>query len=326
MTDFVDGLERDLVEAARRQAQARRTAAAARRRRLPSRGLGVALAALVLAGSAAAAAVKLSAEPSKPLAGAVSDARPSAGEYAVSIVPDLRAGHAGWCGVVSRSQDGRPIGSGMGCGPARAAGASQIAAGGSFGGSASIEYAVVTAAVRAVRFGTTIVSTRRDPTLPHGWRYAVTTHGTTRADAPAIAQLDAAGRELPATTPADDRSRGGRSRLVTRARPAGRCAIGSAPGFVAGYARMALGMPRIPPRIEGRAFASCAHTVFHERGTRGGLTAAILLDAQRPTARAAALPAVPGLSGRRLGRGWIVVYGGDDSRRARLLDRLAPRL
>jgi hypothetical protein len=113
---------------------------------------------------------------------------------------------------------------------------------------------------------------------------------------------------------------------VTNANPARRCVIGTAPGFIAGYRRVALGTARIPDRTEGRVFASCATTIFHARGKQGGLTVAILLDAKNPRARAASLPRTPGLSARRLGPGWLVVYGQTRAQRTQLLDRLTPRL
>lgn len=387
MTDFIDGLERDLVDAARRDHHARRAAAPSRRWRFTGRGLALALATLVLAGSATAAVVGLTAAPSKPLAGPVDAAKPSAQAYAVSLLPDLRPGQAGWCSVVRFSTGGRFNGAGMGCGPARAAGGAQIAGGGMYGNGESLQYVVVTARTRAVRFDErTLVATRSDPSLPYGWRYAVavtgpvpalaapsieppatgtpvpgpvpsrttpgatpaapapapphvptrTTPGVTPA-APATApprlpepfvpvQYDARGRTLPATTRADDHTRQGRSRPVTRAHPAQRCVIGGAKGYVARYARVQTSPPKPAPRVEGRAFGSCASTVFRVAGKRGGLTAAILLDSHRPRAPAAALPRTPGLSGRRLGPGWIVVYGGAATDRGRLLARLRPRL
>lgn len=327
MSDFIDGLERDLVEAARRQGEARRTAAAVRRRRLPGRGLAVAVAALVVAGSATAAAVKLTAQPSKPLAGAVDATH----RYVVSLGLDLRAGHAGWCGSIRYSTAGRSRFAATGCGPPRAAGGSSIA-GGAVGVGQTIQFLVVTARVRAVSFRDgRLVATRPDTTLPYGWRYAVASQKPLSAKrrfvapAPAVL-LDEDGNELRAATHADQPYRAARSRAVTKSDPARRCVIGGADGYRAGYARVALGMPRLPRRIAGRAFASCAYTVFHTVAERSHLTATILLDAQRPSARAAALPPVPGLSGRRLGRGWLVVSGGDAEQRARLLARLTPRL
>ena len=319
MTDFIEGLERDLVEAAGRESQARRAAAPSRRRRVTGRSLALGLATLVLAGSATAAVVGLTAEPSKPLAGPVDAAKPSARAYAVSLRPDLRAGQAGWCSVVRFSSGGRFSGVGTGCGPARAAGGAQIVGGGMFGNRTSLMYAVVTAKTRAVRFDErTIVETRSDPSLPYGWRYAVAVVDTPASEGPGAIgilpgpnrpppaskatrapatsnpkppqpflplQYDAQGRVLPATTRADDHTRQGRSRAVTKARPAQSCVIGGAEGYIAGYARVAVSRPKPAPRIEGRAFASCANTVFHRKNQRGGLSVAILLDSHRPRAR-----------------------------------------
>jgi len=52
----------------------------------------------------------------------------------------------------------------------------------------------------------------------------------------------------------------------------------------------------------------------------------IWLDALDPARRADRLPPTPGLSGRRIGAGWLAVYGGRPAQRARLLARLRPRL
>jgi hypothetical protein len=52
----------------------------------------------------------------------------------------------------------------------------------------------------------------------------------------------------------------------------------------------------------------------------------ILFDAQHPERQAADLPPTPGLAGRRLGPGWLAVYGGSAGERAELLARLHPRL
>ncbi|HEX4345106.1 MAG TPA: hypothetical protein VHZ31_06045, partial [Solirubrobacteraceae bacterium] len=125
MTDFIEGLERDLVDAAERLTRTRRTAAIARRRRLPGRGLAIAVAALAVAGSATAAVVRLATQPSKPLTGAIGASR----AYAVSLAPDLRAGQAGWCGGVRYSSGGRTTSGGTGCAPPRAAGGAIVVAG-----------------------------------------------------------------------------------------------------------------------------------------------------------------------------------------------------
>jgi hypothetical protein len=325
------------------------------------RGFAIGVAALALAGSAAAAVVGLTAEPSKPLAGPVNPAAPSARSYAVSLLPDLRAGQAGWCGLLRLGSGDRITSAGLGCTSVRAAGGAQIIGGGTYGRRESIDYAVVTARTRRVRFDErTLVATRSDPRLPYGWRFAVAViptrglagplatgimpapargPGATTTSTPSTpskpprepepfipVQYDAHGNVLPATVRADDRSRSGRSRVVTAAHPARRCVIGGAAGYVAGYARVAVSRPQPPPRIEGRAFASCANTIFHTNRTRGGLNVAILLDAHHPRAGADALPRTPGLSGRRLGPGWIVVSGGSAADRQKLLDRLHPRL
>ncbi len=338
MTDFIDGLEHDLVDAAARQSEARRTAAAVRRRRFSGRGLAVAVAALVVGGSATAAVVSTTGQPSKPLAGPVTASASNARGYAISLGPDLRAGQMGWCAAIRLTNAGAATGGSAGCRTPPAAGGNLIATSGvDLAGRNTnvVEFAVVTSRVRMVRFADRrVVATRADPTLPYGWRIAVRiARGRGRAPVgkpaglpPAPVPFDERGRMLPATTPADVGQRGARSRLVTRTDPARRCIIGRARGHVAGYARVAVGSPRPAKRIEGRAFFSCAYTVFHTPDQRSPLTAAILLDALDQERRAAELPPSPNLSGRRLGPGWLVVQGGTAGQRRTLLKTLRPRL
>jgi len=366
MTDFIDGVEQDLVEAARREARERRSVITRLRRRAPRRGVAITIAALFVAGSATAAVVSLSARPSRPLAGPVNDAKPSARSYSIELLPSLLTGQAGWCTILRLSTSTRLTMSGMGCGPARAAGANMIAGGGVGGSGANIEYVVATSKTRAVRFGDgQLVATRSDPLLPYDWRFAVAvTAGQpqTTIPPPAVAQttgqpesrpaadpakpqpktprtsaaaaplmsapvlLDAHGRELASTTRADDHSRGARTRRITRAQPAAKCIIGAASGYRVSIARVALGHADIAPQLEGRAFFTCARTLFRSRGSHITLNAMILLDAVNPQHRAAALPATPGLSGRRLGTGWLAVYGGTRRQRAELMGHLQPVL
>jgi len=320
MNDPLAQLEQLLTDAARRRRAAGTVPARGRARRV----LIICAAALAVAGTATAAVIRLTAKPSKPLAGSVDSAR----RYQVSLIPDLRAGTAGWCGSLRLGEHGRTTAAGLGCGPARAAGDHMIVGGGIGGGgdnTTSVSYVVVTADVPAVRFGRTTVGTRADPSLPNGWRYAVFID---RADPepPAPRPLDAHGRPVAMTLSADNSTRAARSRAVTSARPARHCVIGTAPGFIAGYRRVALGRPRIPQNTEGPVFASCATTIFHTHDRRGGLTVAILVNAHNPKAPAAPLPRAPDLSAERLGPAWLVVYGQPAARRARLLNRLAARL
>lgn len=362
MTDFIDGLERDLVAAAERQASPTRAPAATtaagstrgRGRLRGRRGLAIALAGLLVAGTATAAVVTFNSEPSKPLAGPVSMSAPKARGYAISLLPEFRAGQSGWCSSLRYSAGGRTTGSTMGCGPARAAGGNLIAGGGAdLSRRENVDYVIVTARVRAVRFGDDrVVATQADPALPYGWRFAAAVVRRPRVDArplrPGIQTpeqtaaalralqraalrsqpvlLDEAGKPLPNVTRADRDARGAKSRRVTSAAPARRCVIGRAAGFALGYARVAQGTPSTAARLEGRAFASCAYSNFRRPGKRGAITAMILLDAQHPARRAAELPPTPGLDGRRLGPGWIAVHGGSAAERAALLARLYPRL
>lgn len=366
MTDFIDGVEQDLVDAARRRSRERRSVITRLRRRAPRRGIAITVAALFVAGSAMAAVVSLTAQPSRPLAGPVNEAKPTARSYAIALLPSLLTGQAGWCTTLRLSTGTRLTMGGMGCGPARAAGGNMIAGGGASGSGPNIEYVVATSKTRAVRFSDgQLVLTRSDPTLPYDWRFAVavtagrpqptigppaatprtaqpeTMPGTDpakpRPDSPrstspaappmsAPVLLDAHGRDLASTTHADDHSRGARTRRITRAQPAARCIIAAASGYRISIAQVALGHARVAPRLEGRAYFTCARTLFRSPGSHTTLNALILLDASNPQQRAAALPHTPGLSGRRLGPGWLAVYGGQKRQRADLLRQLQPRL
>ncbi|MDP8908205.1 MAG: hypothetical protein M3N47_03625 [Chloroflexota bacterium] len=75
---------------------------------------------------------------------------------------------------------------------------------------------------------------------------------------------------------------------MTQAQPAKRCIIGTASGYRVSMARVALGHAHVAPRLEGRAFFTCAHRLSHS-GSRTTLNAMILLDAVSPQRRAAAL-------------------------------------
>lgn len=333
MNDPIHDLEHALAQAARRRLN---PPSAPLRRHVSRRTALAALGALVIAGSATAATIHFTGTPSKPLAGPIGPGE-RGHAYALSLIPDWRAGAAGWCTLLRLTTGAGLTSAGAGCGPAPAAGSGLIAGGMTYGQHGrGLEYAVTSADTRAVRFGNVTVATSADASLPSGWRYAIhiaDTPSTTSSGGPPATPrfappvlLDAQGRTIPFQAPGARNGRAARSRPVTQANPARRCAIGTAPGYIAGYARVAVGAPKLASHVQGRPFFSCAYTVFHRGDIRGGLTAAILLDAQFPDRAAPDLPHAPGISARRLGRAWLVVYGRSAPDRARLLERLRPRL
>ncbi len=320
--DPFDDLRTELVRAA-----AGRSAPRAWRRRRHAATLGLAV--LAVGGTATAAVVSQTAEPSAPLAARL-QAGASARSYAISIAPDLRAGAVGWCTTVRFTSDGRPTGFAADCGGAAAGGVPSVA--GAFGvaGRGLLRQEIVTRRVAVVVFpGNRRVVPRAEPRLPFGWRAAILYEPSARYDPrrPDFASFeDARGRPIANPFSQSRFARGARSRKVTGAQPATRCVIGAAAGFRVVHARVAVGKPRVP-RLEDPAFGSCARTVFRRRGgRRTSLNAAILRDAERPAARAATLPPTPGLLGRRLGPAWLVVSGGTTADRRELLAALDARL
>ncbi len=325
-----DELEHELCAGVRRGAAPAPERARPWRQR--PRGLAIALVALVVCGSAAAAVVSLTRERSQPLAG-----RPPAlggARYRVELRPDLSAGAIGWCATFA-IRAAKESTAGTGCGPAAAAADALIAAGGLGGRGPGVAYAIVDQRAATVRFGDRHVVPVAYPTLPAGWRAAVT---IVRGE-PAIVAEDGAGHPLARTELAGTR-RAGTHALPTRAvnpadPPRHPCALRARalPGLRAISARLSAPRPLRTPDVNGRPFLSCATTVFSLDGQR--LRAARLLDARAPRRPAALLPGMRAprtpheivsasgrLSAQRAGPGWIVVSGPTGTARTRLLRAL----
>ncbi|HET6507187.1 MAG TPA: hypothetical protein VFG42_10375 [Baekduia sp.] len=314
---------------------------AARRRWRP---LVVLAAALALGGTATAAAVlTLSGEPSPPLKGRV----PGGGggnasavrAYAVVLRPDLRVGAVGWCSTVALRGERGSIAAGSGCGPAAQAAYPQISGGGmSVSNAVALGYWIVDRRVAAVRLrdGTRILP-RADAALPFGWRAAVAfvtaRRGAMPTDALTADLLGADGRVLLAGSGRTaDAPRGVPSlpaRPVDAHRPpARRCAIGhrALPHLAALEQTIATGALNRPVDTAGRPFRTCSTALFRLDGVR--LRAAVLVDARDPSRPAAALPrgyVGPLAAARRVGRAWLVVDGGTNVARRRLLAGLTTR-
>lgn len=315
MTDPFHDLRRTLVGAAARQATVPRR----RRRR---RGLMAAAAALVIASGTAAAAIIGGEEPSLPLAGPVLGSTDT--RYAVEIAPDLRPGSVGWCTFVRFRSSDRPLGYGGGCGAAASRGATVISAGTTV---TRPRHAIAVAIVpeRVARLRTPdgrLIIPSPSPMLPRGWRAAVsevryTPKSATRVlGADNLVPVDRQGHPLQAANPlpTTSPSAGPRCKVIGGPKPRSVTAAGARPA-------------RAGQSFEGRAFRSCWHASY-----RDGLEAALLVDAEDPTRRAAELPGSRPLAdgrvvangrllARRSGAGWLVVRGPSDSR-ARLLTQL----
>jgi hypothetical protein len=295
-------------------------------------GLAVALAALVVCGSATATVLSLTGEPSRPLAGTPPEL--GGASYRVELRPDLNAGAIGWCATVAiRGHASATAGSG--CGPAAASGDTLIAAGALTGNGPGIAYAVVDQRTATVRFGRQRVVPRRDPALPPGWRAAV---AIVRGES-SIVPEDARGRPLAHSDRAGTHAAGTAplpSHAVSPHHPPQHpCALHAPrlPELRAISARVSISHPPRPPDVNRRPFLSCASSVFYLHGRR--LIAARLLDARHPEHSAALLPGMRTpptrkeivaagdlITARRAGPGWIAVYGGTPELRATLLQAL----
>jgi hypothetical protein len=285
---------------------------------------------VLLAGGAASAAVLLSSRASAPLVGALG---PS--EYAIDVSPYLNAGQSGWCAGVITTEQRRFRGWSEGCGgtPGTPIVAESYVAAEAH--HATLDWAITTASVAAVRFGRDVVRTRSDPHLPAGFRAAVEIVAPGHTPSPrsqrdvvhlhqmrggvlvvsrprTVEALDARGSVihgasvLHSAAPQPARRESARSHIQKtvywappQAPPDRPCAIHS--GQLAGpqpqWGNVAT---RIDPvlGVPGSAFISCANTEFYWR--HWPLEAAVLLNAAHPGAEPAAFPQlqpVPGHPG-----------------------------
>jgi hypothetical protein len=203
MSNFLDDLERQLVETARTRNAAGRTRSTWWRRRRsigdprpprrPGRRLRghsrliVAIAAVLIAGGTAIAAVSISGQPSQPLSAVVPPGQQPhtalvpGDRYVVGLAPSIQAGQIAWC-VSTRTfaRSGRPDDFGIGgCNttagttgaPLLGSGTDNIVNGG------GLSYVFTTARVAAIRIaGGPTVLTRPSAQLPYGYRAAVFEH------------------------------------------------------------------------------------------------------------------------------------------------------
>jgi hypothetical protein len=269
----------------------------------PRRRFGVVVPIAIVLGvsASAAAALTLKSHPSQP----VKTAR-----YVVEVMPDLDAGAIGWCGSVTI----RGVTGGRGCSSSGPPG-SHLLVGGALASTRGdgVAYAVVDPAVKTVVFGSRRVEPRADPSVPAPWRVAVAP-----ARGETIVLLDARGHRIsePAFAGRDPRGEA----VDPQHPPDVRCAIHAAAlvGLRAVSARV---LTRVASRpTVAPAYLSCATTVYYLGRWR--VRAAVLLNATDPEAPAPPLPPNRFLDARRVGNGWLVVFGADAVSRRRVLAAL----
>jgi hypothetical protein len=288
-----------------------RAAARPRRRWRLSRPVAVLVAGVLLAGGAASATVLLTSKPSAPLVGALG---PS--QYAIDMSPYLNAGETGWCVGVISTERGRFRGWSEGCGGTP--GVPIVAE--SFEAPepkhATLNWAITTAAVAAVRIGDHVVRTRSEPRLPSGFRAAVEIVAPGYGPGPGrqreVKRVD--GIVNVQSRPRPVEALNARGQVIhyrapeplqpgtapwwfqktvywapPQAPPNLSCSIHSRPlsGPEPQWGNVATGIRHIAG-VPGSAFISCADTEFYWH--HSPLEAAVLLNAARPGSEPAAFP------------------------------------
>jgi hypothetical protein len=306
--------------------------------------LAVAALAFATAATAAAAIVALTDRSSAPLTGTVPSLSPL--HYDVSVIPDLEAGHAGWCSFPSFTiSDVPPPDSGGGpCAPAYDPRAPIVLAGGepisnaadlfaashtrltTAQGNTTLFYAIVTAPVAAVRLRPGyVVASRNDMRLATGWKAVIAfVSGPINPQA-----LDRQGHVIP-RLPAGTHFISQRS--PTRAyapssAAASPCSIRAPhlPNVSASWQVVATRVPTLGSTVGANVLYSCAQGWYSTRGTTRATSASLLLSARQPSQDAPPLPGLQpttqrgvfledgGAGGpilaKRTGRAWLVVQG-----------------
>jgi hypothetical protein len=359
MNDYLTQLEHALSDATEREyAHGVRspTPGAGRRqlRRLPAVALATLL--LILAATAAAAIVVFATRGSAPLTGTVPSLRIL--HYDVSVTPDIEAGHAGWCSYPRFSIAGirGPYAGGGTCSPADVPGTPFLLAGGeplsnnrellgsahtplsAAQGRTNLFWAIVSRRVAAIRLRTGLtVAATRDPRLQPGWK-AVVTFTSGQIDPVA---LDRKGRAIHEPRTTLELTRAPTRTYAPRAAgtSAGLCSIHASPvAWVTASWQIVATRAPLGPAVEPDVLFSCARSWYSVAGSRDALSAAILLSARQPGARAPVLPGLTptgrrgvfaedgGASGpilaKRVHNTWLVVQGPSLPRDGQLLDAL----
>lgn len=257
---------------------------------------------------------------------------PSASSFGIRLSPSLDGGTYGWC-VGIEERPGAIAGGGCGMTPVSS---TPIAFRLSGGGARTRTWSLVV--LTTPRVAAVLVNgKRRVPTLalsglPYGLRAARLVMPLAISESPrgrptvriprepTLTALDAQGRALPSPL-------GPIAQSSVRASAHVPCAlqVKGVAGLTAQWSHVASALTPFPGRIIGQAFFSCIDTEYYWHNWP--LDAAILLDAARPRARAAAIPGLkavkgeagyfngPGdfkgeLSAVRRGNAWLVIAGG----------------
>ncbi|HEY5262221.1 MAG TPA: hypothetical protein VIJ33_08920 [Solirubrobacteraceae bacterium] len=344
MSNFLDDLERQLVETARARNAAGRTRSTwwQRRRsggdpqppRRPGRRLRgdsrllAALAAVLIAGGTAIAAVSISGEPSQPLSAVIPPGQQPhtalipGDRYVVGLAPSIQAGQIAWC-VSTRTfaRSGRPEDFGTGgCSttaattgaPLLGRGTDNIVNGG------GLSYVFATSRVAAIRIaGGPTVLTRPSAQLPYGYRVAVFEY-TAPAGLLGLIRIPGGGSRLvtplsASGQPIETDSSGSpvettRSWFYPRPPATGSCSLSAKPGSpLRTGSGSVITAPVAAPTIAGAAFLPCITTdLYLPRGPASAdgpagvateLESAILLNAAHPGAPPADLPDMHAVQG-----------------------------
>jgi hypothetical protein len=299
-------LQRILIDGARRQEQA--TGPGRDPRRGGRRALMVALAALLIGGTAAGAVLTLSR--SEPLSGTLAHGPGGLGvsHYRVSVFPYMTVGWSGWCAsAVFDSRSSREA-TDYSCGAIESSGP-LIAGGGSFGDqSGEYSYGIVSDRVASVHWDGSVFLPIKSPRLPSGTR-AYFIVGPVRNLSLRLPKLfDGNGQEIPIPLIARENNVEHLPQIVVDPRNPGTapCALraSNVPHLVPLAQTVTTPVPW--PRRQPGAFLACANATYKLDGTTLGV--AVLVDASNARRPAPPLPelqpdpAHPGLlSGHELG-------------------------
>lgn len=300
-------LQRMLIDGARRQEHAASAASGARGR--GRKVLVIALAAILIAGTAAGAVITLSR--SKRLSGTLAEgpARMGPSHYRIGVFPYMSVGWSGWCSrAVFESRTYREA-TDYGCGPVESSGPA-VAGGNTFGDqNGEYSYGVVSERVASVHWQGKIVVPIASSHLPAGTRsyfIAAPSRPTVRPRLPTL--FDWGGRPIAQTGYSRQSAVEHLPVLAVNPRDPGTAPCGvrvvSAPDLIPVAETVTTPVPW--PRRQRGAFLACANATYMLAGTR--LALAVLLDASDAHRRAPPLPeltpdlAHPGLlTGRELG-------------------------
>jgi hypothetical protein len=302
-------LQRILIDGARRQEQA--TGPGRDPRRGGRRALMVALAALLIGGTAAGAVLTLSR--SKPLSGTLAQGPGGLGvsHYRISVIPYMTVGWSGWCtSAVFDSHSSREA-TDYSCGAIESSGP-VIAGGGSFGDpSGAYSYGIVSDSVASVHWDGRVFLPIKSQRLPPGTRayFIAGSAGPVGLGPPGLPKLfDGSGREIAIPLITRENNVEHLPQTVVNPRNPGTAPCAVRPSPVPHLVPLAqtVTTPVPWPRRQPGAFLACANATYKLDGTTLGV--AVLVDASNARRPAPPLPelqpdpAHPGLlTGHELG-------------------------